>query len=54
MAGNIRRIIITGTTMTEKRDWLSDPITRETLIDAGSSSGENSPLFLRRPVIQRA
>lgn len=49
MAGNIRRIIITSTAMTEKRDWHSDSITRETLIDARSNSGENYPLSPKAP-----
>ena len=40
-------IISTGTAMTEKRDWHSDPIASETVIDAGYRNTRNVRRFFK-------
>jgi len=50
MAVHMKAIIITGTAMTEKRDWHSDPITGEALIDTGNRNTQNVRRFFKAEI----
>lgn len=47
MAERMKAIINMGTAMTEQRDWHSDPITSETVIDAGYRNTQNVRRFVK-------
>lgn len=45
--------MVTGMIMTEKHDWHSDPITKETVIDAGYRNTQNVRRFFRAAIGER-
>jgi hypothetical protein len=49
----MRMVMNMGTPMTERRDWHSDPITSETVIDAGYRNTRNVRRFFKATIGER-